>query len=773
MDKKNIEDIFRLTDLQEALLLHRLQDGKDETGFLLLQGRIRGRLNLDRFRTAWQEAMDRHQSLRTSVHWEGLAHPVQVVARKTTVQMESLDWRSVEESDRVARVHSRIEEEKRRNVDLARAPIDRLIVIRIDNESHLFLWICHHIILDGWSSAIVLSEVFESYHRKADESPEHATRAIPFKNYVSWLNAQDMSGPKRFWSDYLATDRSVLASKSPVPDSPRQLASRTVRSESVSSQAIAQWARKRRVTANCLFQGAWALLLAERTGCMRPAFGITVSGRGAPMKGIESMVGMFANTLPLVLEIDPRAEPDTWFKEVFKRQMEVQRYEYCPLGRVLDWGGVSLRKPLFDSLIVFANFPFGGPAKGDKTDSIELVDFQGDVTSSFPLTLIIRPGDVLELEARFDTRSFEPEDASEILDRYQELISGFVSGDSQTLGDGFTRHKQNPVSSPVRTERAYSPTTSPYGSEKEKHLAQIWDDLVGVPAVDPEADLFSVGGHSLAIPRLLARVNRDFGTNIDIGKLLLVPTLRNLDGLLSSGPESVSWNSVVPLRTTGGKPPLVLLHHLGPGIGHIYDLANRLPAGRAVYAVQPGPTSPDSLEAMAAAYLEEIVAQLTSGPIRLAGAGFGGCLAFALACRLSETGRIPEQLILIDTPAPELARGRAPRPLVRRLQNLVQGNRSSRSEDGNSVPYDPTRLDSLPGMDRETGARHLDLWRKFAPRPYTGPVRIIQSSRLLYPRSLGWKDFILGKLDLRKIPGALLEHPSDAQLRDLAKEVSN
>lgn len=770
MDKKNIEDIFRLTDLQEALLLHRLQDGEDESGFLLLQGCIRGDLNLDRFRAAWQEAVDRHRALRTSIHWEGLAHPVQVVARKANVQMEILDWRSYEESDRTARFHKRIEEEKQRNVDLARAPVDRLILMRTEDQCHQFIWTCHHILLDGWSSAIVLNEVFAAYHHGADDSTDTASAEIPFKDYVSWLNLQDKNTPERFWRDYLATESSVLASKTPVPGSSRQLASRVVRAESVSSQAIGQWARKRRVTANCLFQGAWALLLAERTGCQRPVFGITVSGRGAPMKGIESMVGMFANTLPVALEVDPRSEPDPWFKEVFKRQMEVQRYEHCPLGRILDWGGVSLRKPLFDSLIVFANFPFGGNAQGDRSDAIELVDFQGDVTSSFPLTIIIRPGDVLELEARYDARCFEPEDASAILDRFQALIEGFVSRDLQTLGNSLTNPDKKPGRSPKPLRQTETSIPFTYASDSEKHLAQIWDDLVGVPAVNPEADLFSVGGHSLAIPRLLTRVHHDFGMEIDIGKMLKEPTLRYLDGLLSSELDQPTWKTLVPLRPTGSKPPLIILHHLGPGIGHVYDLAGMLSADQPVYAIQAGYRAVDSLEAMAGKYLEEVVSRFPSGPVQLVGAGFGGCLAYEIACQLAESGRIADRLILIDTLTPKLTDDGSPRPLARMLRSLRRGSQSD--SNGAKTP-DPRQVESLAMAYQEVGAHHLELWRQFTPEPYRGAIRVIQSASLPYPRGLGWKEYARGTLEIKKIPGSNLLNPDDKQLRDLAREISS
>jgi thioesterase domain-containing protein len=691
--------------------------------------------------------------------------------------MEQIDWRSTPPPERDRRLETWIREEKDRNVDLTQAPVDRLALIRLTDEQHEFIWSCHHILLDGWSSAILLSEVFEAYDalRKGSSVPEGSE--TPFKDYVSWLNAQDKSGPEQFWRDYLSAveGTSALSTRQTEPGSSQILESSTVVVESVSSQAVAQWARKRRVTANCLFQGCWALLLAERTKSMKPVFGITVSGRGAPMKGIESMVGMFANTLPIVLEVDPAAESDPWFKDVFKRQMEIQRYEHCPLGRILDWGGVTLRQPLFDSLLVFANFPFSGHSSQSDAGAIELVNFQGDVTSSFPLTVLIRPGKALEIEARYDTRRFTSNEAAAILDRFRNLIEEAMSDQLEKVGALLSNEAESaaPVSAPMNPD---SKDREPFASKTEEHLAQVWDDLLGFRSIGRSDNLFSAGGHSLAIPRLISRIHNDFGIELEIGKVFDSPTIRGLAAELDPDDQSPEWKTLVPIRESGRKPPFVLVHHLRPGLGYVYDLASVLGSEHPVFGLQAACGTSDTVHAMATRYLGEVTERLPRGPIRFGGLGFGGCLAYEMACQMAEAGRSPDQLILIDSPTPEVAFGNPPRSMTKMLRRLRGVGRSSASEPASDSEREKaselTDLEQMPEIERELVSHHLELWKKFLPRPFGGDVRLLQSDRIDIPRGLGWKKYIGGKLRTEILPDQHGANLKDPHLRTLAQTIS-
>jgi hypothetical protein len=310
--------------------------------------------------------------------------------------------------------------------------------------------------------------------------------------------------------------------------------------------------------------------------------------------------------------------------------------------------------------------------------------------------------------------------------------------------------------------------TASYNSDSERHLAQIWQDIVGVHAPPPDTDLFSIGGHSLAIPRLLARVNHDFGTDIEIGRFLPTPTIRHLSGLLPAGSAKRSWKTLVPIRPSGSKAPMIVLHQLAPGIAHVYDLARFLPVDQPVFAIQTGAASADSLEALADSYLQEIQAEFPSGPLQMAGLGFGGCVAYELACRLADSDRLPEKLVLVDTLAPELARGKTSRPLVRMLRGLGR----SKTDSDPDRSYDPTRVTVVSDADRAIAEHNLRLWRDYSPKPYAGRTCVIQSSKLPHARGLGWRAFVRGKVETTRFPGPPLLKLEDKQLRDLAAEIS-
>src|SRR3954468_6205850 len=195
----DIQDIVELSPLQQGLLFHALREPKSSVYFEQLNCTLRGVLDVTNFRRAWEHVVSRHDALRTALQWEDLEKPYQIVYRSVGFPFEFLDWAGLGEAEQQSRLARHLEADRASGFEMTSAPLMRVAVIRMSEQRHQFVFSFHHLMLDGWSLMIVLSEVFRAYEAYvAGRSPEFGP-AHSFREYVSWLQQQDMETPERFW----------------------------------------------------------------------------------------------------------------------------------------------------------------------------------------------------------------------------------------------------------------------------------------------------------------------------------------------------------------------------------------------------------------------------------------------------------------------------------------------------------------------------------------------------------------------------------------------
>ena len=171
------------------------------------------------------------------------------------------------------------------------------------------------------------------------------------------------------------------------------------------TRVLEDFARRHHVTLNTLVQGAWAILLSRTSGERDVLFGVTVSGRPAELSGIESMVGLFINTLPLRVAVPPDAHVSSWLRSLFAQNLQLRQYEYTPLVDVQGWSEVPRGAPLFASLLVFENYPVNRSLSG-RIGNVEIGDTSAQEQTNYPITVSVSPGMVLEFEYFLRLRTF-------------------------------------------------------------------------------------------------------------------------------------------------------------------------------------------------------------------------------------------------------------------------------------------------------------------------------------------------------------------------------
>ena len=357
------------------------------------------------------------------------------------------------------------------------------------------------------------------------------------------------------------------------------------------------------------------------------------------------------------------------------------------------------------------------------------------------------------------------------------MPSLFVPVDSlPTLPNGKVDRKA--LASPTATigPRTSSAPVNPV----EAQLIRIWDDLMDL-RVGRDDNFFELGGHSLLLPRLIDRVQRDFGVTLSIGTVFETPTVKGLAEIIQSGDAKRAWRSLVGIRESGGRPPLYMVHGLGGEISYFYNLAEYLNREQPVYGLQ-APVEPfGEIEAMASHYVEEVRGHQPHGPYRLGGYCMGGSVAFEMARQLVEAGESVSLLAVIDTvmPAPHpfirrLKRfaSRSPREMLAMLQGRARAFAASRKQNPTSAPDDFLMAYGAPRAFYAAAVKHFHAQSTFRPRPYKGDMWLFRSEHNAFDQDLGWGPLVRGTLQIRTIPGRHSEVLKEPYLKETARQLS-
>ena len=429
MNKKNIADIYPLSPMQQGMLFHSLYAPESgvyvEQTSCLLQGDLDGAA----FIRAWEALLQRYDILRTGFISKGLKEPVQVVHRRVALPVKELDWREYTAGQQEIMLENLLAAERRAGFDLAQPPLMRLALARTGENACRFVWTYHHILLDGWSLPILFQELFVLYEwlRRGEEPP--LPRPRPFRDYIAWLRRQDKGKAAAFWQKTLKgfAAPTPLVVNRPAAAQPAEGEYRELDAAlpPETTAALKNLARREQLTLNTFVQGAWALLLHRYSGHDDVLFGATVSGRPPELPGSEQMVGLFINTLPVRVQINREQSVLEWLKTLQMQQIELRQYEYSPLVDVQGWSDVPRDLPLFNSILVFENYPIESAAPNGES-SLSLSDIRSVEQTNFPLTVVAGAAETLHLKIAYDGRLFAEDTIRRMLGHLGALLQGMA-----------------------------------------------------------------------------------------------------------------------------------------------------------------------------------------------------------------------------------------------------------------------------------------------------------------------------------------------------------
>ncbi|ALN64398.1 non-ribosomal peptide synthase TIGR01720 domain protein [Lysobacter antibioticus] len=435
-------DLLPLSPLQHGFLFHAVYDqdagtptaAASDSYVVQMAFTLEGALDVAALRRAAQALLQRHPNLRAAFVHQDLAAPVQAIPRDAV-----LPWRSIalegSADSRAAELEGLLREDRAQGFDLERGPLLRFTLVREHEHLHRLVLTNHHIVFDGWSLPILLEELFALYANGGDI--EALPRVAPYRDYLAWLSNRDRVAAQAAWRDYLdGVDEATRVAGSAHAGAATQVLTEHL-PEALSCQ-LGHQARRLGLTLNTLTQAAWALLLGRITGRDDVVFGTTVSGRPPELAGIERMVGLFINTMPVRVRLHPGQSLESLLQSVQAGQSAMLEHQHLSLPEVQKQAGIG---ELFDTLTVFENYPIDENAFGDDGASVAGAALRigrhsqhGGDASHYPLGLAVMPGDTLRLSLSYRDDAFHADQASQLLGAYLRILEAIAHDPDRSVG---------------------------------------------------------------------------------------------------------------------------------------------------------------------------------------------------------------------------------------------------------------------------------------------------------------------------------------------------
>ena len=431
INKQNIEDIYPLSPMQQGMLFHSLYAPDSGIYFQQMICTLRGNLEVAAFEQAWQKIVEKHSIFRTAFIWESLNKPVQVVYKQVKITVENDDWQGLSEQEQQEQLKVFLESDQQHSLQLSQPPLMRLHLIKLDKNTYQFVFSSHHLLLDAWSLPLVFNDLLNFYEAISQGETIRSQSPLSYRHYIAWLQQQDQELAEKFWKQKLqgftaATPLTVEKLLPKTENSNISYGEQQIQLTVSATEALQSFARQNRLTLNNLVQATWGLLLSRYSQESDVVFGVTVSGRPPSLLGVESIVGLFINTLPMRVQVSAETKILDLLKDLQAQQIECEQYSYSSLADIQGWSNIPRGTSLFESILVFESNTLKTGLKSNH-ESLDLDNFRGVERTNYPLTVVAVPRQQMLVRISYDTNRFDDGTITRLLGHFQTLLEGIIS----------------------------------------------------------------------------------------------------------------------------------------------------------------------------------------------------------------------------------------------------------------------------------------------------------------------------------------------------------
>jgi amino acid adenylation domain-containing protein len=349
--KVPIEDLLRLSPIQKSLLAHTIASGSKHTGVRQKAYRWQGNLHPGLFQQAWKFLVLHTAILRSSVPWEGLDKPVQVVHKQLELPLVEHDWSHIPSYEQQPTFMALCKSEREEGFDVEEPPLLRLVRVQTGATEHLLLWTFHGFVADAMSIDLVMQEVGRIYHGLVRGEEPGLPKLEKFKVYASWAFSQDSDGSDDFWRSGLQGSAAPEDPGSAETDEAFEVLRVEISEphiQEVLSQSDQNYFR-------AVVHAAWCIVMAKYFGQGNLLFGVNFSGRYKSLKSAETICGPLENILPFRTALPTDISISAWLEQLQKQYRAMTQHAYCGLDKVTALAGSPSNQPLFNTAVLVSN----------------------------------------------------------------------------------------------------------------------------------------------------------------------------------------------------------------------------------------------------------------------------------------------------------------------------------------------------------------------------------------------------------------------------------
>lgn len=411
MMNNNIQDIYPLTPMQAGMLYHTLEDKKSNAYFEQLSIEVIGMIDIDIFKKSFNKLIEKYDVLRTAIVYKNIKTPQQVVLKERPQNVYYNDISKIDDEKISVYIENFKEKDKLMGFDLTKDCLIRMSILKTTKDKYLVILSSHHIILDGWCMGIILNDLMHNYYLLKKNLEIQTEEKYKYKEYVQWLESNDKEEAREYWKEYLRGYNS-LAHLPRLRKQKKKIGySQQIRSFKINrgmTKELVEIAKRNQVTLNTVMQTVWGILLQRYNNTDTVVFGNVVSGRPPEIQGIEEMVGLFINTIPVRID----NKKDMTFKEMLvnvqKNALFNNRYSYYQLVDIQSLS--SLKNNLFDNIMAFENFPFNKADFAEKGEvAVNINNISSFEQTNYDFNIRVVPGEEIEIIFYFNTNIYNPE----------------------------------------------------------------------------------------------------------------------------------------------------------------------------------------------------------------------------------------------------------------------------------------------------------------------------------------------------------------------------
>ncbi|MCP4149494.1 MAG: AMP-binding protein, partial [bacterium] len=443
-DKKNIANIMALTPVQQGMLFHYLKEPAGELYFEQLTLELSGKVEKKLFEKAWNTVIQTNEMLRTVFRWEKIKNPLGVVLKQHTIKPRYYDSQDGNSKVCPTPLEEIKTKDRKEGFDLREVPF-RITLYKHETNRHTLIISNHHILYDGWSNGILLNEFFSAYDMMSKGDVPQPITKTPFKDFIKWHRDRDQNKNKEFWKNYLSgiDAQSELSIKRKTnKEGITVTGTYNTGIEDALTTKTHGLAEKYKLTPAAILYTTWGLLVQRYNNNEDAIFGTTVSGRNAGVKGIEDMVGLFINTIPLRVKTESPSgvtgsnhknhKKIELLQQVDEALRQRQEYDGTSLVKIKEYSDLNSSEELFDIIVVIDNYPLDKQL-AQKESALAVTSYSMTEMTHYDLTVGITLFEGMELSISYDKKRFEKERIARLTRHFKNILQDVVTHPLQPL----------------------------------------------------------------------------------------------------------------------------------------------------------------------------------------------------------------------------------------------------------------------------------------------------------------------------------------------------